>query len=95
VWEYPELPVHLYDFSPDTARALMTRCGFEPRHSRTFPVPFDFYRSTVLSTLGPGRRAKVLRLAFEALRVPLYPLARLTGRGNYQFLTGTPTVGAG
>jgi SAM-dependent methyltransferase len=88
VWEYPELPVHLYDFSPVTARALFARCGFSQQTVEASETPFAFYRETSLSParLGTGRRARALRLAFEALRVPVYPLARLAGRGNAMFV---------
>jgi SAM-dependent methyltransferase len=88
VWEYPELPVHLYDFSPSTARALFARGGFGRQTLETSATPFAFYRETSLSPerLGSGRRGRALRLAFEALRVPVYPLARLAGRGNAMFV---------
>ncbi|HVY10561.1 MAG TPA: methyltransferase domain-containing protein [Mycobacteriales bacterium] len=88
VWEYPELPVHLYDFSPATARRLLARHDFTVEQVRTFATPYRFYRSTTLSPqqTGRGRRGKVLRAAFEALHLVAYPLARLTGRGNSMFV---------
>ncbi len=94
-WEYPELPVHLYDFSPATASRLLERAGYRVLGSRTGNVPFKFYRSTslTLERLGPGRRGRLLRAAFEALRIPVYPLARLFDRGNEMFVAATPARG--
>jgi SAM-dependent methyltransferase len=91
VWEYPELPVHLYDFDPRTARRLLERCGFAVQAMRTFPVPFSFYRSTSLSrgALGGGPRALVLRAVFEALRLAVYPVARAFDRQNSLFVTAS------
>lgn len=88
VWEYPELPVHLYDFAPGTARRLFDRAGYEVRNLRTLATPFGFYRSTTLSLerLGSGARARLLRGAFEGLHLLAYPLARATGQGNTIFL---------
>lgn len=90
VWEYPELPVHLYDFAPSTARRLLERTGLEAMVLRTFPTPFDFYRSTVLSpaVLGRDVRAWALRSTFEALRLAVYPLARVADRSNSIFVVG-------
>lgn len=88
VWEYPELPVHLYDFSPRTAARMLERAGYELERARTFAIPFGFYRRTSLSPrrLGTGWRGRVIRAAFEALRVVVYPLARLADQGNAQFV---------
>jgi len=96
VWEYPELPVHLYDFSTRTAPRLLARAGYGVIELRTENTPFAFYRNTSLSSdrLGRGVRGRALRLAFEALRLPAYPLARLTGRGNYLFVAARAGVGA-
>jgi SAM-dependent methyltransferase len=93
VWEYPELPVHLYDLAPHSARRLLERCGFSVITLRTIPVPFSFYRSTSLSRdrLGRGTRAVVRRGCFEALRLLVYPLARLFDRQNALFLTASHT----
>jgi len=90
VWEYPELPLHLYDFAPSTARRLLERCGYGQQALETSATPFAFYRETSISParLGSGRRARALRLAFEALRVPVYPLARVARRGNALFIVG-------
>lgn len=91
VWEYPELPVHLYDFGPETARLLLERCGLAVRTMRTTPVPFSFYRSTVLSSdrLGRGPRAVLIRGLFEALRLAVYPPARAFDRQNALFVTAS------
>ncbi|HEX4110830.1 MAG TPA: class I SAM-dependent methyltransferase [Solirubrobacteraceae bacterium] len=88
VWEYPELPVHLYDFAPDTARRLLERGGYAVQGTRTFATPYRFYRTTSLSPerTGFGRRGRALRAAFDALHLAAYPLARLTDRGNSQFV---------
>jgi SAM-dependent methyltransferase len=88
-WEYPELPVHLYDFSPRTAARVLENAGYREVAVRTFPTPFWYYRWTSLSrgALGGGRRALALRGAFELLRLPLYPLARLSDSQNSQFVT--------
>ncbi len=88
VWEYPELPVHLFDFSKRTAPRLLSRAGYDVVAVHTQNTPFAFYRSTSLSPerLGRGLRGRALRLAFEALRLPVYPLARLSDRGNYLFV---------
>jgi SAM-dependent methyltransferase len=95
VWEYPELPLHLYDFSPTTARCMFERTGYRVVGLRTHPTPFEFYRETSLSPqrLGRGRRGRVLRLAFEALRVGVYPVARLWDRANSLFLVATRNSG--
>jgi SAM-dependent methyltransferase len=87
VWEYPELPVHLYDFAPRTARALLSRHGYTVQRIRTFATPYEFYRSTSLSParLG-GRRGRVLRAAFNTLHLIAYPLARVSDRGNSMFV---------
>jgi SAM-dependent methyltransferase len=81
VWEHPELPLHLYDFSPRTATGLLERCGYSVTGVRTWPVPYEFYRETTLA-LGGGRRAKALRAAFGALHLAAYPLARVLDRSN-------------
>ena len=88
VWEYPELPVHLYDFAPDTARRLFDGTGYAVERVKTFATPYGFYLSTSLSPerLGTRPRAKALRAAFGALRLFAYPLARLTDRGNSMFV---------
>lgn len=88
VWEYPELPVHLYDFSPRTARRLLESLAYEVDAVRTFATPYSFYRATSLSPqrTGPGRRRAVLRAAFGTLHAVAYPVARLTDRGNAQFV---------
>jgi SAM-dependent methyltransferase len=95
-WEYPELPVHLYDFSPATAGRLLERLGYRVLGTRTYGTPFEFYRETSLTIerLGQGRRARVLRAAFEALRMVVYPLARLFDRGNAMFVAATPAPDA-
>jgi SAM-dependent methyltransferase len=89
VWEYPELPLHLFDFAPTTARGLFESAGYAVASLRTHPVPFAFYRATSLSRqqLGSGKRGLALRLAFEALHVVFYPAAKLMGRQNALFLT--------
>ncbi len=91
VWEYPELPVHLYDFSPTTARRLLERSGLELQKLKTIPVPFAFYRETSLAPerLGSRRRAVVVRLAFELVRLVVYPLARLFDRQNALFVVAS------
>jgi SAM-dependent methyltransferase len=88
VWEYPELPVHLYDFSPASASRLFAGQGFDVEAVRTFAIPYGFYRSTSLSPerTGSGPKAFALRSAFFALRSIAYPAARLLGRGNAQFI---------
>jgi SAM-dependent methyltransferase len=91
-WEYPELPVHLYDFSPRTTMLLLRRNGFGNVRVRTFATPFWYYRWTSLSigALGGRIRGRALRAAFEALHLIVYPLARMTDRGNSQFVVATP-----
>jgi SAM-dependent methyltransferase len=88
VWEYPELPVHLYDFSPATAARLAGRAALDVTHHRTMAIPYDFYRSTTLpGQLAPrGRRGRLLAAAFGGLRLAIYPVARAFDRGNAQFL---------
>jgi 2-polyprenyl-3-methyl-5-hydroxy-6-metoxy-1,4-benzoquinol methylase len=90
-WEYPELPVHLFDFSPRTLRLLLERGGFTQVRVRTFATPFWYYRATALSpdVLGRSWKGRVLRAGFELLRVPIYPLAQLAGRGNAQFVVAS------
>lgn len=90
VWEYPELPVHFYDFAPATARRLLTGTGYDVETVRTFATPYDFYRETSLSPqrTGYGRRRRALRAAFDAVHRVAYPVARLTDRGNAQFVLG-------
>lgn len=89
-WEYPELPLHLYDFGPLSATRLFEAAGCAVLTLHTFPVPFSFYRSTSLqrSRLGGGSRGVLLRLAFEALHLCVYPLARALGRENSLFVAG-------
>jgi SAM-dependent methyltransferase len=88
IWEYPELPVHLYDFSPTTARSLLEHAGFEVLAIRTFPTPYGFYRSTSLSPerTGLGWRGRLLRAAFDVSHRVAYPLAKLLDRGNSMFI---------
>ena len=97
VWEYPELPVHLFDFAPGTAARVLGRAGLEPVEVRTFATPYGFYRSTVLSPerLGSSARARALRLAFGGLRLVAYPLARLTRQGNSMFILARPVASPG
>lgn len=88
VWEHPELPVHLYDFSPRTARRLLESLDYEVRTVVTSATPYEFLQATALSPArtGHGRRGRVVRGAFDALHRIAYPLARLTDRGNAQFV---------
>lgn len=87
-WEYPELPVHLYDFAPATLRRLLEDAGFDDVRIRTYETPFWYYRRTSLApaAFGGSRKARALRAAFELVRVPVYPLARLADRSNAQFV---------
>jgi SAM-dependent methyltransferase len=96
-WEYPELPVHLYDFDPRTFTRLVIDSGYRDVRVQTFATPFWYYRATSLarSRLGGRLRGRVLRAAFELLHVVLYPAARLSGRQNSQFVTATNADGAG
>jgi SAM-dependent methyltransferase len=84
VWEYPELPVHIYDFSPTTARRLFEQAGYAVERLRTFATPYGFYRTTSLSArrTGTGARAALLRATFDALHLVAYPIAGLLDRGN-------------
>jgi 2-polyprenyl-3-methyl-5-hydroxy-6-metoxy-1,4-benzoquinol methylase len=92
VWEYPELPAHLYDFAPRTARRLLAGQGYDVQLIRTFAIPYGFYRSTSLSParLGSGLRGKLLRVAFDVLHRIFYPLARARDRGNSMFVLARP-----
>jgi len=92
VWEHPELPVHLYDFAPATARRLFERCGYELRRIETDNIPYGFFRSTTLSAeqTGGGARGRLLRATFATLRGIAYPLARLIDRGNSLFVLAGP-----
>jgi SAM-dependent methyltransferase len=99
-WEYPELPVHLYDFNPATISRLLVASGYQMMGLRTWPVPYRYYRATTLTpqTLGSGGRGLGLRLAFWALRGVIYPVARVFGHSNYMGLVATrvvPARGAG
>lgn len=87
-WEYPELPLHLFDFSPGSARRLFEAAGYTVSALNTHAVPFSFYRSTSLSSgrLGRGGRGLALRVAFEALRLVVYPLAAALDRRNALFV---------
>jgi SAM-dependent methyltransferase len=87
IWEYPELPVHIYDFSPTTARRLFEQAGYTVERLRTFATPYGFYRTTSLSPrrTGTGARAALLRAAFDALHLVAYPIARPIDRGNSIF----------
>jgi SAM-dependent methyltransferase len=93
IWEHPELPVHLYDFSPVTAAAMFRRSGLEPSLQRTWGVPFRHYLETTLtpSILGGGARARAIRWGLWSLHLAVYPAARLFGRGNYQFIAAEAT----
>ena len=94
VWEHPELPVHMFDFAPATARRLFERGGFELRRAETQAIPYDYFRSTSLvPERTGGRRGLPLRFAFAALRAVAYPLARLTDRGNALFVLAVPAAG--
>lgn len=88
IWEHPELPVHLYDLGPSSARALLGRCGYRSAALTTTGTPFAFFRENSLSPArtGTGPRGRAVRLAFEALYAVLYPLARLCDRGNAIFV---------
>jgi SAM-dependent methyltransferase len=91
VWEYPE-PLHLYEFSPATARGLLCASALDPLVIKTIPTPFFYYRETTLSLcrLGRGIRGLSLRLAFELLHITIYPLARTCGRDNSLFVVAAP-----
>jgi len=91
VWEYPELPAHLFDFSPTTLGRLGTLAGLERAAISTTATPFDYYRTTALPGQLAARRwrGRPLRLAFEGLRVIAYPIARMFDRGNSMFATFT------
>jgi predicted TPR repeat methyltransferase len=94
VWEYPELPLHLYDFSPSTASRLLTSAGFEVVAVRTFPTPFSHYRGTTLSrqSTGVGKRGWALRMAFELARLAIYPPAQLFNRANSIMVVARPAA---
>jgi SAM-dependent methyltransferase len=96
-WEYPELPVHLYDFDPRTITRLLIDAGYSDARVQTFATPFWYYRQTSLSVgaLGGRVRGRVIRGAFELLHVVLYPMARLSGRQNSQFVLATKANGTG
>lgn len=85
VWEHPELPVHLYDFSQATAARIVERAGLEPAAARTIEIPFAFLCQTTLADQLTGRR-RVLRPVFKLLRAVVYPAARRFDRSNAQFL---------
>lgn len=95
MWEYPELPAHLYDFAPATLRALAARAGLASTHMSTLTTPFAYYRATSLQDqlAGRGLKGRVLRVAFELLRIPVYPAARVFDRGNSLFATFTKARG--
>jgi SAM-dependent methyltransferase len=88
IWEYPELPVHLYDFSPASASRLFEQAGLAVERLRTFATPYRSYRDTTLSRrrTGTGPRAALVRAAFNALHLAAYPVAALLDRGNAMFL---------
>lgn len=88
-WEYPELPVHLYDFSPRTMERLLVSLGFVDVRTTTYETPWWYYQRTsiALGRVGHGRRGRLIRAAYEALHAPLYPLARLADAGNSFFVT--------
>jgi hypothetical protein len=92
LWEYPELPAHLYDFSPATAAALFRARGLEPVSRRTMGVPFSHYMTTSLApdVLGGGVRAQAIRWSLWLLHLAVYPVARLARRGNAQFIAASP-----
>jgi SAM-dependent methyltransferase len=94
-WEYPELPVHLYDFDPRTFRRLVMDSGYRDVRVQTFATPFWYYRATSLArgALGGRLRGRVLRAAFELLHVVLYPAARLCGRQNSMCVVATNAAG--
>jgi SAM-dependent methyltransferase len=87
-WEYPELPVHLFDFSPHTLRRLFEHGGYTSVRTRTYGTPFWYYRGTTLSpgTLGTTWKGWVLRAGFELLRLAIYPAARVADHGNAVFI---------
>jgi SAM-dependent methyltransferase len=84
VWEHPEMPVHLFDFSPATISRLLTGSGYRLKGIKTRPVPYSHYRATTLSAeaLGRRRRRWLLRAAFGALHLTVYPVAGLFDRSN-------------
>lgn len=94
-WEYPELPVHLYDFDPRTFTRLMVDGSYGDVRVQTFATPFWYYRATSLArgALGGRIRGRLLRAAFELLHVVLYPAARMSGRQNSQFVIATNGTG--
>lgn len=90
-WEYPELPVHLYDFSPRTITRLLEAGDYGGVRVHTFATPFWYYRwtSLALGALGGRVRGRLLRGAFEVLHAVLYPAARLVDRENSQFVVAS------
>jgi len=96
VWEYPELPAHLFDFAPSTLRALTARAGLVVQRIHTVPTPFTYYRATSLhyQLAGRGVRGRALRVAFELLRAGAYPAARAFDRSNSLFATFTAAAGS-
>lgn len=95
VWEHPELPLHMFDFAPGTARRLFERSGFEVRRIETYATPYGFYRSTSLSAerTGGGWRGRLLQASFASLKAVAYPLAELIDRGNALFVLAGPAAG--
>ncbi len=84
VWEHPELPVHLWDFSPRTLGRLLERSGFRVVAARTQGTPFGALRDLKLgeAAVGTGRRAAALRAGFDVLHRAVYPLAQAADRAN-------------
>jgi hypothetical protein len=70
---------------------LLERTGYDVLALRTFPTPFRFYRETSLSheRLGGGARALALRIAFEALKLAVYPAATLFRHENSLFVAAS------
>ena len=88
IWEHPELPVHLFDLSPRSSRLLLERQGYDIERIRTFAIPFEHLRTTVLAPgrTGAGWRGRTLRAAFAAIHLAAYPVAKITDRGNAMFV---------
>lgn len=84
VWEHPELPAHLYDFSLSTLTRLLQHHDLRVVGHRTSNIPFAALRSTTLAPgrWGGGRRERVATALLDGLHRAVYPLAASTDQGN-------------
>lgn len=85
-WEFPLIPHHLYEFTPDSIELLLNNAGFRLVNTISMDIPRDFYLNSWKPLQNQSLKLRLLKLStslvYRLLFSVLYPLANLLKRGN-------------